>query len=249
MDRAIQPNVTLVETLRTEGIIELLIAIALKLFYDMILFQSGETITKDSPVQSVVLFICGALISTILMIFSRPFMGILIANCFFVVMHMLTILLFIEEADCSVTKNHWMCYVIMTLKGAATVGQYYIYCYVAPVKLAERVYHKQKYFIFGSAIGMCLGGGRIIRVMLLDTFVPVTMLEAGMLAHLFCIILLLLITLILHRHIRNDCSLCRQRRKLNKYMQEQVEYIKRNRTEEEQNTINHKSNQFAGYNA
>ena len=77
---------TLVETFRTEGIIELLFAIALKLFYDMILFQSGEIISMETPIQSVVLFICGALISTILMIFFSLSYALEVFFVFFVLL-------------------------------------------------------------------------------------------------------------------------------------------------------------------
>ena len=206
MDNVTKPQITLVETLKIKGAVELLFSIALKLFYDMILFSTGGVIFKETPVVDLIFFTCGALITTLLMTFSRPFMGILVANCLLALFHIITIASSSQDV-CTVDCMQWACYVLMVIKGAATIGQYYVYCYVAPIIIAERVYVQKKYYIFGSMLGICLGLGRLIRIVILDNFLPVVEGHAFE-AHLLCLVLLAVISLILFREIRNDLLHC-----------------------------------------
>ena len=78
-----------------------------------------------------------------------------------------------------------------------------MYSYLAPINLAMRACYTRKKVVIGTAMGLVLGGSRLLRILVFDEFVWI-ILKNKELAHIISVVIIFLVSCVIHKHIISD---------------------------------------------
>ena len=219
----VKENLSLGQAFLIPGIPELIIALGMKNFYDMILLENGELTTEGTTILEQGAFIFGAVMSNILtaclsefVFYSRRFIVIAMCNVLFLIAH--TVILGTGiYASCPGRDVSPECVAFIAFKGWATVGVFFMYSYLAPINLAMRACYMRKKVVIGTAMGLVLGGSRLLRILVFDESVWMIV-KYKELSHIISVVVLFLVSWVLRKHIISDFKYWNYRRKSNNFV-------------------------------